>query len=475
VSASLTDADFTLAYADDFSGGSINHDLWGNPYGGAMYGNGAFAWSHDDVAVAGGRMVVSATRHADGGWTAGGINMLGAGNGVTYGRVEFDAKIDAGQGTGCAILLWPTANDHWPPEVDMIEVPDGSRQTVSFTNHWQGPGGNNDNQYATQEISVDATRWHHYQLDWTPDALSFYIDGVLRGQFTDHIPAEAMSFGVMGYVAADWESWYGGGPDSTTPSRVSTYLDNVEVYRWNGDTAVGHPPPVDIEAGSGPDTLVLEVSQDAYKGSARYTVAVDGVQVGGVFTASAARGSGETDTLTLRGDWGPGPHTVTVTHTNDLWEAGAGDRNLYVTGATYDGVRGDALGDAWYGGSFSVEGAWPAPVKGGRLLVGAAGDDTLAGGAGSDVVVGGLGDDRLLGRAGADRFGFSEGDGHDRVGGFQQGVDRLLFHDVAPSSVWAEAATRGGRAGVEVHYGDAGDTVFLANVTALGAHDYAFV
>ena len=94
----------------------------------------------------------------------------------------------------------------------------------------------------------------------------------------------------------------------------------------------------DEGAGSGSTALVLAVSQDAYQGSARYTVAVDGTQVGDEFTASARHGSGETDTVTVRGDWGPGEHVVVVNFLNDLWDGTADtDRNLYVEGITADG------------------------------------------------------------------------------------------------------------------------------------------
>ncbi|WP_238841895.1 hypothetical protein, partial [Xylella fastidiosa] len=70
------------------------------------------------------------------------------------------------------------------------------------------------------------------------------------------------------------------------------------------------PPPTEATAGSGPDSLVLKLSQDAYQGSARYQVFVDGAQVGGTYTASAWRSAGQSDALTLKGDWGPGEHKV---------------------------------------------------------------------------------------------------------------------------------------------------------------------
>ncbi len=107
------------------------------------------------------------------------------------------------------------------------------------------------------------------------------------------------------------------------------------------------PPPPSTGAGSatvgsGPDSLVLRISQDAYQGSAQYTVSVDGVQVGGTFTASALRGSGQADTLTVLGDWAGGRHTAEVRFLNDAYGGTAAtDRNLYVEGASYNGAAVD--------------------------------------------------------------------------------------------------------------------------------------
>src|ERR687893_579506 len=93
-----------------------------------------------------------------------------------------------------------------------------------------------------------------------------------------------------------------------------------------------------LSAGAGPDTLVLKLSQDPYQGTAQYTVSVDGKQVGGTFTASALKSSGQSDTLTLQGDWGPGDHEVEVTFLNDAWGGTAAtDRNLHIDAATYNG------------------------------------------------------------------------------------------------------------------------------------------
>ncbi|TPG37697.1 hypothetical protein EAH89_29970 [Roseomonas nepalensis] len=90
--------------------------------------------------------------------------------------------------------------------------------------------------------------------------------------------------------------------------------------------------------GNGADTLVLRISEQAYNGDAQYTVRVDGVQVGGTFTAQASHALGQSDTLTIKGDWGAGAHTVEVTFLNDEWGGTAAtDRNLYVDGMAYNG------------------------------------------------------------------------------------------------------------------------------------------
>ena len=130
------------------------------------------------------------------------------------------------------------------------------------------------------------------------------------------------------------------------PDAYVYYADIVAGQIGRLEITGGPPPPpppggvpTSTTIGTGPDALVLRVSQDAYQGSALFTVSVDGVQVNGTLTASALRGSGGTDTVTVLGDWGPGSHTATVDFLNDAYGGSpAADRNLYLEGATYNGA-----------------------------------------------------------------------------------------------------------------------------------------
>ena len=97
------------------------------------------------------------------------------------------------------------------------------------------------------------------------------------------------------------------------------------------------PPPVTI--GSGPDTLALNMSEDYYLGNAQFTVSVDGQQIGGVQTALAQHGNGQSQVFDVLGNFS-GAHTVGIDFLNDAAQpmpALGTDRNLYVGGASVDG------------------------------------------------------------------------------------------------------------------------------------------
>jgi len=93
-----------------------------------------------------------------------------------------------------------------------------------------------------------------------------------------------------------------------------------------------------VSVGDGPDTLALAISEDAWHGHARFTVSVDGIQVGGVQTATASHAAGVSQDFEFHAAFGPGSHEVLVDYLNDAWGGSAqADRNLYVDAASYNG------------------------------------------------------------------------------------------------------------------------------------------
>jgi hypothetical protein len=97
--------------------------------------------------------------------------------------------------------------------------------------------------------------------------------------------------------------------------------------------------PAGSNGTDGPDTLVVHASEDAFDGDASLRVLVDGHQVSGPMTVTAAHGSGDVEDLTVTGSFGSGPHKVEVQFTNDAYGGSPdADRNLYIEGITYNGV-----------------------------------------------------------------------------------------------------------------------------------------
>ena len=121
-------------------------------------------------------------------------------------------------------------------------------------------------------------------------------------------------------------------------------------------TQVAAPPPT-------VDTLSLQMSEDAWKGNAEFTVSVDGKQVGGDYTASTLHSSGDAGTFLLTGDWGSGVNDVQVGFINDAYGGTSSeDRNLYVNSIAENGVTYAGTTAALYGNgtdSFAVGGATP--------------------------------------------------------------------------------------------------------------------
>jgi uncharacterized protein (TIGR01370 family) len=107
-----------------------------------------------------------------------------------------------------------------------------------------------------------------------------------------------------------------------------------------GQTIQGDSTPPAVITGSGSDTLVLTISEDAYKGDAQFTVSLDGKQLAGTFATTASHATGTRQTFTFKGDWMSGAHTATVNFLNDAYAGTAAtDRNLYVNAVTYDGTN----------------------------------------------------------------------------------------------------------------------------------------
>jgi Ca2+-binding RTX toxin-like protein len=275
------------------------------------------------------------------------------------------------------------------------------------------------------------------------------------------------------------------------PSTGSTSTGGTSTGGTSTDTSTPgllNPAPAlttaqNLTLGSGKDTLVLKISQDFWQVSSQYVITVNGKQIGDTQAAGAQKSTGQTDTVTVKGDWGANV-TLSVKFLNDGYGGLGQDRNLYVHAVSLNGVD-QKFSDALYQGG-AVAGltmvnpapavttlALPASVIG-RILNGDTGANSLIGTTGNDIIEGKAGADVLTGGAGADSFLFRAGDGADRITDFASGTDRILFKGIDPTTLKAFKAIEGGVSGLKLTYGSGADSIFLAGVSALKAGDLVF-
>ena len=96
------------------------------------------------------------------------------GGGRRYGRWEARVRApEADPAYHALLLLWPDADD-FPAggQVDFLELTDPARRSVEFYLH-----SGEDGDPVRSEVRVDATRWHAWAVEWTPDRITGYVDG----------------------------------------------------------------------------------------------------------------------------------------------------------------------------------------------------------------------------------------------------------------------------------------------------------
>ena len=174
-------------------------------------------------------------------------------------------------------------------------------------------------------------------FDGTPSTdRNLYVDSVeIDGQAVAGAAAPETGNGTVDFLlgGAAPTSTAASLPASTPTSTLASTLTSTP----GGDSA---PTPTPSPAASSTtQDLVLNVSEDAYKGNAQFTVDVDGNQVGGTYTATALHGQGQSQAIDLGtfADLGT-PHDVAVTFLNDKYDGTPStDRNLYVDSIQIDG------------------------------------------------------------------------------------------------------------------------------------------
>ena len=147
----------------------------------------------------------------------------------TYGRWEFRARTDLGRGFGSAILLWPES-ERFPEdgEIDIMEVPSETRDRAHFIVHFPGPNGS-DKVYGSY-AEDDFSEWHTFAVDWLPDRIVYYVDGVERFRVTDRTSSRTSPCTWRCSSTRAPRRTGSRRPTTTTPAAFSLQVDWLRVY-----------------------------------------------------------------------------------------------------------------------------------------------------------------------------------------------------------------------------------------------------
>lgn len=172
-------------FADEFSGSSIDRSKWNVIVTGRTVNNEqqAYVDSPDVLSVSDGFLVIR-PRYRKGFTTPEGRAFdFVSGRLETRSKFEFtygtaSARMKLAAGAGLWPAFWALGNDRWPDtgEIDIMENV-GVPEWTSVALHGPGYSGNTPIvKRAAMPAGRDATAWHVYSVDWTPDTLVFKVD-----------------------------------------------------------------------------------------------------------------------------------------------------------------------------------------------------------------------------------------------------------------------------------------------------------
>ncbi|MBN2485886.1 MAG: discoidin domain-containing protein [Bacteroidales bacterium] len=251
-----------LVWQDEFNGPSLDLTKWEYETGDGcpdlcQWGTGQLDYSTDrteNVRIENGRLILELRKENFGGreYTSGRIRTHNKKN-FRYGRIEARVKGVYSQGAGFA--FWMLGSDFettsWPKcgEIDIFEQtgkwPDYNIGTAHFEEAW-GHAWNQGKFYLPQGQRF-ADDFHVVGLEWTPDSMRWYIDGVYYHTF--HISKPINGYDPFNrdfflILSVGMGGDYSGPPDATTVTPQKVEVDYVRVYEGAYSTSIDGPKSV---------------------------------------------------------------------------------------------------------------------------------------------------------------------------------------------------------------------------------------
>lgn len=184
-------AAWSLVWADEFNGTLLDPANWTPDLGTGCpslcgWGNNELQYYRSqNVTVTGGNLVLTARAQSYGGasFTSGKVTTRGK-QAFLYGRIEMRAKLPTGAGMWPAFWMMPQDNVYggWAASGE-IDIMESANATTSVGGALHFGGSYPDNRSTSSSYSLGganfADEFHVYAVEWEPDTIRWYVDGVL--------------------------------------------------------------------------------------------------------------------------------------------------------------------------------------------------------------------------------------------------------------------------------------------------------
>ena len=245
-----------LVWNDEFSGTNVDATKWSFDIG-----NGSGGWGNNEleyytsratnVYVNNGVLHIVARKENYGGCSYTSAKLKTAGLfSKLYGRFEFRVKLPQGMGYWPALWLMPVDSVYggWAAsgEVDIMENKGRIPTQVMGTLHFGAPYPGQDQSYGSPYTfpgSGSVTNFHVYDMEWTTNSFSWYVDNTLYQTQTSWWSSGGgypAPFDIPFYIIMNLAvgGQFDGPPNGSTVFPGDMQVDYVRAYTW-----VTPPPP----------------------------------------------------------------------------------------------------------------------------------------------------------------------------------------------------------------------------------------
>ena len=224
---------WTVAWADEFNGDTLDVNLWGKYLGPSPRNNEKNYYTADDVYLSNGKLVIRQQKRVYGSgtdqrqYTSGQViskKLIGG----RPTRVDIRVKAPRGQGLHSGYWAYPNASNTWPPEIDFLEVIGSQPTTGNYTWHY-GSDWTSHKSIGNWFPGPDfTTSFNDITVEYDSTKIVWYLNGQERFRVTSNLAQVLNSMNVLldTSIGGDWP----GLPDSTTVFPSYNEIDYFRVY-----------------------------------------------------------------------------------------------------------------------------------------------------------------------------------------------------------------------------------------------------